>query len=346
MCWITIGLTLASLGPPAPQATPGATVTLDASRYGLKVELPAGWTTAVQERDEYVFVARVPQADPNRPGACACELGLAPESLEEYRTRIEARTRDDRRAGTLVRNELVPGAGGRPDRLETLREFRPDPATTWRERSVRIVANRQLYQFVLNVDEATWPAASAAFDRLIDGAVFKPPDTGADRVADAPKEANRWVQREFKFALDLPEEWLPALAPDGVALLFADGPARGIWADNLVVLAHPAGPLDLERLMQELPDGLRAIEPNAEVLYCRVVRQGQVDALETVVRTRRGPFSMTVLERRFRGERFNYEVKYTVESERFELLSPTLRRSLDSFREVPGEVPAVGGKPA
>ena len=49
------------------------------------------------------------------------------------------------------------------------------------------------------------------------------------------------------------------------------------------------------------------------------------------MRTRRGPFSMTVLERRFRGGRFDYEVKFTVESERFDALAPTLRKSLDSF---------------
>ena len=56
---------------------------------------------------------------------------------------------------------------------------------------------------------------------------------------------------------------------------------------------------------------------------------------------------MTVLERRFRGDRFDYEVKYTVESKRFDALAPALRKSLDSFGEVPGDVPAAGpGKPA
>ena len=45
-----------------------------------------------------------------------------------------------------------------------------------------------------------------------------------------------------------------------------------------------------------------------------MVAQEKGQALETVVRTRRGPFSMTVIERRFRGGRFDYEIKYTVES--------------------------------
>ena len=49
---------------------------------------------------------------------------------------------------------------------------------------------------------------------------------------------------------------------------------------------------------------------------------------------------MTVIERRFRGDRFDYEVKFTVESKRFDQLAPKFRESLDSFRELPGEVPA------
>ena len=56
---------------------------------------------------------------------------------------------------------------------------------------------------------------------------------------------------------------------------------------------------------------------------------------------------MTVIERRFRGDRFDYEVKYTVETKRFDQLAPKLRESLDSFREMPGEVPgAARGKAA
>ena len=34
-------------------------------------------------------VALIRQADPERPGVAACELGLAPENLDEYRTRID-----------------------------------------------------------------------------------------------------------------------------------------------------------------------------------------------------------------------------------------------------------------
>ena len=55
---------------------------------------------------------------------------------------------------------------------------------------------------------------------------------------------------------------------------------------------------------------------------------------------------MTVIERRFRGSRFDYEVKYTLESKRFDALAPALRKSLDSFRELPGPAPGGTGKAA
>ena len=317
-------------------ADPTPTAPFDAPRYGLKVDLPAAWEVAQREEEDRVFVAVIPQADPLRPGVVACELGLAPETLDEYRTRIDANAAREKRPGmTLVRNEVVKAKDG--DRLETLREFRTGSGSVWRELSVRRTANRQLYTFILNVDEATFARAKPAFDALLASARFSRPNTGID-----PDGPSRWVQREFKFALDLPEGWSPVLAPTEVALFYANGPAHGIWSDNVLVLAHPHRPSDLGAMVREFPDQLRAAEPGCEVLSCRVVKQGAVDGLETVVRTRRGPFSMTILERRFRGGRFDYEVKFTVESKRFDDLSPALRKSLDSFDERPGAVPKGG----
>lgn len=307
----------------------------DSPRYGLRVDLPADWKVLVREEEDRVFVARIPQADPARPGVAACELGLAPENLEEYRTRIAGNARRGG-PGALTKNELTRGPKG--ERLETVHEFRPAGGGLWREVSIRVVAHRQMYTFLLNVDDATYPAARPRFDALIDAAAFAPPDTGAD-VAD--KARNRWSQREFKFALDLPDGWTPALAPSEVALFFANGPAHGIWSDNVLVLAQAHRDHDLPALARALPDELRKAEPGCEVLACKVIDQGDTPALETVVRTRRGPFSMTILERRFRGERYDYEVKYTLESSRFDALAPALRRSLDSFAEVPGAAPAA-----
>jgi hypothetical protein len=332
---------LALAADPAPPELP-ATAPFEAPKYGVKAMIPKDWPIAEREEEDQVFVALIRQKDAERPGVVACELGLAPENLDEYRTRIDGTAkRGGRGGGKLARNEVVKGEKG--ERLETLWEFRPSSGGLWRELSVRRLANRQMYTFTLNVDDATYPAARPAFDALVDSAVLSPPNTGADLLG---KDANRWIQREFKFALDLPEGWRPVLAPSQVALFFANGPAHGIWSDNVLVLAQPHRPLDLKALANDLPDQLRQVEPNCEVLGCEVVKQGGNEALETIVRTRRGPFSMTVLERRFRGERFDYELKYTVESKRFDALAPLIRKSLDSFKEVPGRVPSSPGKSA
>ncbi len=318
--------------------SPLPTSSFEAPKYGLKTAIPTMWPIAVREREDQIFVALIPRDDPDRPGVAACELGLAPASLDEYRTRIETRARrGDRPGATLIRNEVVQRPRG--DQLDSVWEFHPrdQAGLAWRERTVQIIAHRQLYTFTLSTDGATFAAAQPAFDALIDAAEFKAPNTGADLIEP---RTNRWGQREFRFALDLPDGWRPVLAPSQVALLFANGPAHGIWSDNLLVLAQPHGDdeavRDLQALARELPDRLRQVEPGCEVLACQVIRQGDRDALETIVRTRRGPFSMTILERRFRGDRFDFEVKYTLESDRFDGLAPALRKTLDSFAELPG----------
>jgi hypothetical protein len=334
-----LSLSALTLGPDPVPASPDPlpTIPFEASKYGVKTALPKDWPIAVREEEDRVFVTLIPQSDPARPGVVACELGLAPENLDEYRTRIDGNARRGGRPGaTLIRNEVIKGPKG--DQLESIWEFRPQAGLAWRERIVRVVANRQMYTFTLNADDATYPKAQAAFDAVLAATEFSSPNTGADRP---DPRVNRWAQREFKFALDLPDGWQPALAPSEVALFFANGPAHGIWSDNVLVLAQAHRPLDLNALAREVPDQLRQVEPNCEVLACEVVKQGPREALETVVRTRRGPFSMTILERRFRGDRFDYEVKYTVESRRFDELAPTLRKSLDSFDELPGATPGV-----
>jgi hypothetical protein len=206
-----------------------------------------------------------------------------------------------------------------------------------------MIANRQLYSFILNVEDGRYAAARPAFDALVAATRFSSPNTGADLLAKAP---NRWAQREYKFALDLPMGWSPALAPSEVALLFANGPAHGVWSDNLLVLAHPRGKTDLKELAREYPELLKREDPNCQIVSCKIITQGKNETLETVVQTRRGPFSMTVIERRFTGSRFDYEVKYTLETKRFDALAPVLRKSLDSFKELPGSAPGAKGKAA
>jgi hypothetical protein len=337
-----ISLNLVVLSIAVAQA-PAETAPFESPKYGLATRLPHAWKIAESEKDDRVFVAMVPQPAFGSPGAVACELATAPENLDDYRTRIDKTAeRGGRRGGKLAANRIIKGAGG--DRLETVWEFRPDSGGYWREVSVRVVANRQLYTFLLNVEDSVYKDARAKFDAIVAGTTFRPPNTGADILS---KSDNRWLQREYKFSIDLPAGWSPVLAPSSVALLFANGPPRGVWSDNLLVLAHDRQRLDLAELARDLPDQLRREEPGCEVVACKVVPHGEGRALETIARTRRGPFSMTVIEWRLPGQRFDYEVKFTVESERFDRLVPAFRKSFESFRELPGSVPSAGaGKAA
>ncbi len=319
----------------AAQAGQGGAETFNAPKYGLKVELPKDWSIAAREEDDRIFVALIPQKDFDRPGVAACEFGAAPESLDEYRSRIDKSAQiRPRAAGKLASNKILEGPGG--PRLETVWEFHPNAGGFWHEVTVRLVRHRQLYSFILNVEDSAYAQARPQFDRLVAEAQFTAPNTGADLLA---KSSNRWIQREYRFAIDLPEGWAPVLAPSAVALFYASGEPHGVWADNVLVLAHKQRDLDLQALARDLPDQIKKEEPGCEVLSCKIVPQAGAQALETVVRTTRGPFSMTVIERRFRGARFDYEVKYTIESRRFDALAPRLRKSLDSFKETPGDVP-------
>lgn len=333
---VVLGVLAAFCGAARGEDPP--TRALQAERFGLEVQIPTDWPVVVREREDRAFVALIPRADPDRPAVVACELAIAPESLEEYRTRIAGNAaREPLGRRKLNRNEVVKTPQG--ERLETVWEFQPPVGPSWLERTVRLIHNRQMYTFILNADEKTFSRSEPRFNALVDSAAFRPPNTGSERTDET---ANRWLQKEFRFSISLPEGWQPVLAPSEVALFYASGPAHGIWSDNALVIARPVEPLDVQELVKTVPDTLRKIEPNCEVLRCEVVKQGDQDALETVVRTRRGPFSMTIIERRFRGERFNYEVKYTVESDRFEKLEPAIRKSLESFEEKAGEGPASG----
>ena len=71
-------------------------------------------------------------------------------------------------------------------------------------------------------------------------------------------------------------------------------------------------------------------------------RAGQREGARDRGAHRQGPVLDDRHRTPFRGDRFDYEVKYTVETKRFDELVPKLRKSLDSFREMPGEVPVAG----
>ena len=101
MPWLALAL-IALADPPLPTAP------FEAPKYGVKAAIPEGWEIVAREEDDRVFVALIPQADPERPGAVACELGLAPETLDEYRTRIDGTAKRGGRPG----GKLVAQRGG------------------------------------------------------------------------------------------------------------------------------------------------------------------------------------------------------------------------------------------
>ena len=142
------------------------------------------------------------------------------------------------------------------------------------------------------------------------------------------------MQKKFRFGLKLPDDWRPSFPLSAESLFWVQAKPKGIWNDNLLVIATKAKPTDLEALAERVADQLRKEDPNCTVKSCCKVAQGEIgEALETVVETQRGPFKMTVLERRYPGRRYNYEIKFTVLSETFEKLADELRRCADSFIE-------------
>jgi hypothetical protein len=85
-----------------------------------------------------------------------------------------------------------------------------------------------------------------------------------------------------------------------------------------------------------MPVEVKRVDAAAEVT-CKLVPQGRWNALETVVRTKRGATEVTIVERRFQTAERNYEVKLTCETSEFRRREAELRTMLDGFIEAPAE---------
>src|SRR5438874_8873129 len=130
--FLLLAMILASEDP-TPDLPP--TDPFEAPKYGVTTRIPKAWTIAEHEKEDRVFVAIIPQKDFERPGVAACELAPAPESLEDYRTRIDANAkRNGRPSGKLTTNRLITDIRG--ERLETIWEFHPNAGGFWREVSI------------------------------------------------------------------------------------------------------------------------------------------------------------------------------------------------------------------
>ncbi len=150
--------------------------------------------------------------------------------------------------------------------------------------------------------------------------------------------------KAYGVSVQVPADWEPvAQGEDSLVFGFK------IPSDDPMLLAAVkceigAAPQDLEALGEQMPAQLKREDPNCTVKSCQRVRQGAIgDALETVVETQRGPFRITVLERRYMGRRYNYEIKFTVDSETFETSAEALRKSADSFVEFIAPEDVKGG---
>ena len=85
---------------------------MDVKAYGVAVRVPITWRLVEREHNERAFLFALPQQVRERPAYVACELSVAPESLEEYRKRHEAADRRERERDqprrTLIHNEIEP----------------------------------------------------------------------------------------------------------------------------------------------------------------------------------------------------------------------------------------------
>lgn len=326
---------------------------VDVPRYGVHVRVPQAWELVDWSRDDTAFVLDVPQDDKSPVGHVACTITAAPESLDVYHDRFAKNEPPEamnvpgavvakpvRRI--LLRNEIatVPQTKLETDeptvqfdrRLTVEWELVDKALVRWFERRVYVVGEGLLYTFLLDSDEAHFDAYALDFEDMLTGARIRPLDLGVAKL-----DKGFWMQREYRFAMKLPAGWRPAPSPNNRILFYAAGTAHGVFSDDLEVRASPPQPLDLEQMAGEMPADVKKLDPAAEVT-CKIVPQGELGALETVVRTKKGTVAVTTLERRFRTKTRNYEIKFSCESKEFERREAELRAVLDAFVELPPEV--------
>ena len=312
-----------------------------AERYGIATRVPQAWNLIDWSRDDKAFLLKLPQDKGSKSGYVSCELGVAPEHLEEFRARLETADQRARIQGNarrrLLDNQLEALAELKyPERL--VEQLGSRLVTHWEidgdndiriyETCARVIFDGTLYTFTLSSDEAHFEAYRHDFEEMLASCVFTAPETGLRRMG-----GGYWMQRDYRFALQLPPDWRPAFGPDDKALFFATGDTHELFTDNLLVVATRAKTPDVQKLVETRPAQITADDPRAEVT-CRLVPQGATTALETVIHTRRGTLGLTILERRFSTPTRSYEVKFTCEREAFREHEAALRRTLETFVEV------------
>ena len=186
----------------------------------------------------------MPQTDFDRPGVAACELALAPESLDDYRTRIDKTAqRNGRPNGKLATNRIVKDARRRSAGDD-----------------LGIPSGRRRLLARGEHPRRRQPAA-----------LHLHPQRRGFRLRQGPARVRRARRRgqvhaaehRRRYPLEAQEPLAPArvqvrhrpargLEPGPGAQLgrapLRQRPPHGVWSDNLLVLAHPHRGLDLPEL--------------------------------------------------------------------------------------------------
>jgi hypothetical protein len=337
-CLLTLAALSVAVSGPVVRAADDGRRAVEVKRYGIKVRVPQAWRLITWGRDDQAFVLKLPQDPGSKSGYVKCELGIAPENLKDYLARqqaSEAQAKDEADGRKLLENRLEPidekkfgkELARLGERLFSVWEV-DSPTEHVFEMRTRVISDGTLYTFSMATDEAHFEAYRLDFEEMFASSIFSPPEMGLRRMP-----GGYWMQRDYRFAMRLPEGWKPAFGPNDKVLFFATGTSHGAFTDNLLVLASPVRELKFEELKESLPGEVAKVDPQAKVT-CQTVPQGGTAALETVIETKRGQFNITVLERRFRSNLRNYEVKFTCETSEFKKVEADLRKALDTFIEV------------
>jgi hypothetical protein len=340
---VLAGLAAAGVARPAPAADDGRRA-VDVPQLGISVRAPLAWFLVKWGQEDQAFVLRLPQEEGSPPGSVSCRLEVAQGTLAELRKQQRPQPAADGPQVKLAIDKLVVDKLEEldPQRFEgltaqdvrsrwtTLRERQTERGRKSFELAFHIMFDGTLYTFTLLTDEEHYDAYRADFDDLFLTARFQKPTSGVARLP-----GGFWLQRDYAFAVWLPAGLQPDFAARGKILLAARQPAEAETGPaELLVLAGPRQPLDLDALQARLPEEITAADPHASVARCQIVPQGKLRALETVVHTERAGEKVAIFTRRFRGAVRNYELRATCPSDRLEKFTESWQRAAESFREI------------
>ncbi len=163
-----------------------------------------------------------------------------------------------------------------------------------------------LYTFVLESDGEHFEAYRLDFEEMLGTVKLTAPDTGLQKMP-----SGYWLQKAFKFALELPDGWKPAFGPNDKVIFFAKGKTHEVFTDNLIVLASEKKALDFDALKGAMQQQLAVTHPQRN-------SSNASSALAPPHRSTRNndplqarSVRMSILEWRFTGPSRNYEMKFT-----------------------------------